>query len=181
MRKKLVMFGLLVGLLALTQVMSTVLACHKELVWIEDADGDGRVEVGEYVEFRMAILIRAYRGYDWTDIMVYDRISAELDVDLGSFEASQGTVVHCAHLGRHGRGATLLIWDVGDLEASDIPGEGASLYFTAFTNINPAGKQRYTSPGTYELNSGPTLKCIEDGHQYSEYLNSISITVHPAD
>jgi hypothetical protein len=37
-----------------------------------------------------------------------------------------------------------------------------------WTKKNPAGKQEYTSPGEYTLNSGPTAKWLDpEGHQGS--------------
>ncbi len=185
MKRRFVTFALVLTVLFLTQAIATTYACHKELIEINDADGDGRVEVGEYVEFVIAIFIRAYRGADWYDIVVYDRIAAELDV-ISIDNVTQGSVEYYRNPGKDtGKGnngktksATELVWTVGDLERSDIPGVGgASLYFTVATNYNPAGKQRYTSPGWHELNSGATLKCIENGHQYSEYMESIWIYV----
>ena len=177
MRKKL-WIALMLGVLVFLTQASMTYACHKELVAIRDEDGDGYVEVGEYVEFDMWIGISAwYPGdEDWTDIMVYDRIAAELDVI--SYEATIGEVIYCEHLGRKRKGATLIIWDVGDLTAVDDGGPSAFLYLTLATNLNPAGKQRYTSPGRYELNSGATLKCMIDGHQYSEDMNSLYIDVY---
>ena len=174
MRKKL-WIALMLGVLVFLTQASMAFACHKSVEEINDADGDGIVEVGEYVEFYMRIGISAYLGEDWFNVMVYDRISAELDIISIDFVSPGGSVEYYRNPGKDTgkgnngkvKGATELVWDVGDLAE----GEGAQLYFTVATNFNPAGKQRYTSPGTYELNSGPTLKCnvgTPDGPQYSE-------------
>lgn len=175
MRKKL-WIALMLGVLVFLTQASMAFACRKSVEDIDDGpwdvlpgDGDGIVEVGEYVEFSMRIGISAYRGDDWFNVMVYDRISAELDI-ISIDSVSQGSVEYYRNPGGKKvktKGATELVWHVGDLAE----GEGAQLYFTVATNLNPAGKQRYTSPGTYELNSGPTLKCnvgTADGPQYSE-------------
>ncbi len=173
MKKKLAVFALALSVLCLTQA-SIAYACHKSVEEINDADGDGIVEVGEYVEFVFRIGISAYLGDDWYNIVVEDRIAAELDIISIDF-VSMGSVEYYRNPGKNtgkgnsgkDKGATELVWTVGDL----MEGEGAQLYFTAATNFNPAGKQRYTSPGTYELNSGPVLKCnvgAPDGPQYSE-------------
>jgi len=66
-----------------------------------------------------------------------------------------------------------LFWDIGTHE----PGEYATLYLTMATDLNPAGKQEYTSPGTYELNSGAVVKKIYDGVQYSWETGQLSIEV----
>ena len=40
------------------------------------------------------------------------------------------------------------------------PGASASLDVLVFTKLNPAGRQEYTSPGMYELNSGARLEAF---------------------
>lgn len=48
------------------------------------------------------------------------------------------------------------------------PGDSESIQLYVWTKLNPAGKQEYTSPGLYTLNSGPNAKWLdEDGHQFS--------------
>jgi len=52
------------------------------------------------------------------------------------------------------------------------PGECAHVELLVWTKLNPSGKQEYTSPGLYTLNSGPTAKWFdappdEGGHQFS--------------
>ena len=52
------------------------------------------------------------------------------------------------------------------------PGDSACLELMVWTKKNPSGKQEYTSPGLYTLNSGPTAKWYdappdEGGHQFS--------------
>jgi hypothetical protein len=68
-----------------------------------------------------------------------------------------------------------LTWEIGYLD----PGVEAKLAFHISTDLNPAGKQEYTSPGCYELNSGATLKFKYEDVQYSEETGSVYITVLP--
>jgi len=179
MRKKLLIALVLSVLMSFALATSTAFACQKDVVSIDDStygDGDGRWEVGERLVIQMRIGISAYLGDDWFNVMVYDRINAELDIvsidsiimgEDGMSIPNPEMYVTYYHQGKNGKGATYLEWTVGDLPE----GERAQLFFTCETNFNPAGKQRYTSPDTYELNSGPTLKCnvgSPDGPRYSE-------------
>ncbi len=59
-------------------------------------------------------------------------------------------------------GATHLYWDLGNLENE------AELIIKIATRKNPAGKQEFTSPGTYFLNEGAWLKCYDNSQQ--EYI-----------
>ena len=180
MRKKLLFALMLSVLMSLALATSTAYACRKDVVSIDDSlygDGDGRWEVGERLVIQMRIGISAYLGDDWFNVVVTDRINAELDiVSIDSIIMGWDGVsipnpelyVTYYHQGNKQKGATYLEWTVGDLAE----GERAQLFFTVETNLTPNGKhQRYTSPGTYELNSGPTLKCnvgTADGPRYSE-------------
>jgi hypothetical protein len=48
------------------------------------------------------------------------------------------------------------------------PGEEEYLQLYVWTKLNPSGRQEYTTPGTYTLNSGPTAKWFDlEGHQFS--------------
>jgi len=72
-------------------------------------------------------------------------------------------------------------WDPGAEECNDNsgimePGECAYLYMYVWTKLNPSGKQSYTSPGQYTLNSGPTAKWLDpEGHQSSSVGEVIDI------
>jgi len=56
------------------------------------------------------------------------------------------------------------------------PGDCEYLYMYVWTKPNPAGKQSYTSPGDYTLNSGPTAKWLDpEGHQGSYEGESLHI------
>ncbi len=107
--------------------------------------------------------------------VVKDRLGAELEI----YEPwripwiTPGTFVSFTTRGKSKK--VFLTWEIGDLN----PGEEAKLVFYISTDLNPAGKQEYTSPGCYELNSGATLKYIYEGVQFSEETGSIYITVLP--
>lgn len=68
-----------------------------------------------------------------------------------------------------------LQWNVGNMKA----GEERRIYLIVSTDKNPAGKQEYTSCGTYTLNSGATVKgrLSTTGEQVSAKSNSIVIKV----
>jgi hypothetical protein len=72
-------------------------------------------------------------------------------------------------------------WDTGTEECIDNsgtmePGDCAYLYMYVWTKLNPSGKQSYTSPGQYTLNSGPTAKWLDpEGHQASFEGESLPI------
>ena len=53
----------------------------------------------------------------------------------------------------------------------------ATLIFEISTDLNPAGKQEYTSPGCYELNSGAVLKFTYNGKKYSAHTLPITVLV----
>ena len=114
-----------------------------------DADRDGIIEVGEPVEFFEVIQVHNPAPFAWTDTTVEDRWGAEIDVL--SATASQGT----ATLTLTGKSAKEhLVWEIGTLG----PGQTVNLVLRAGTDLNPAGRQEYTSPGVYEFNSGVVLK-----------------------
>jgi len=184
MRKNILWFAVLISAILLAQAAPAAYACHKTADLIFDTDGDGIIEVGELVVWQMAIVISNGLEEDWTDVVVTDRIAAELEIVsidgaakglkwAGPLAPITPDVTYYKH------GNTKLTWNVGTLAV----GEWAELYFTVQTGINPSGKQSYTSPGWYELNSGAALKFRMDGTRYSLedfglYINSIWIEVH---
>jgi hypothetical protein len=64
-------------------------------------------------------------------------------------------------------------WIIGDMEAD----ETRTIFLVIRTDENPAGKQEYTSCGTYELNSGAVVKAIVDGRQVTDDTGSIFIQI----
>ena len=60
-----------------------------------------------------------------------------------------------------------------------LPGQAVTLTMLVWTKLNPSGRQEYTSPGTYTLNSGPTMKWLDEGgHQYSAEAPSILVEAY---
>lgn len=66
-------------------------------------------------------------------------------------------------------------WNVGDMSA----GSMKRIWVIVSTDTNPAGKQEYTSCGTYVLNSGATVKALLEstGKQVSAVSDTIQIEV----
>lgn len=136
-------------------------------------DHDGKVEVGEDVQWVFTITVTNL--YDWTmeDVVVSDRFAAELEIDCVCC-VSHGTL----DLSMKGNSdKVFLTWTIGDLA----PLETATLCMIISTDENPAGHQEYTSPGCYELNSGAVLKFPKPGNnngQYSFHTQSIYVHVY---
>lgn len=102
------------------------------------------------------------------DVVVTDNLAAELQID--DYSTTRGTVSWYTT----GKSEKVhLEWTMDNLPAN----WNAYLYLTVSTDLNPAGRQEYTSPGCYELNSGPTMKFMVDGSQQSIEMNSIMIEV----
>src|SRR3990170_4674519 len=64
-------------------------------------------------------------------------------------------------------------WYIGSMSA----GSTKTIYLVVSTDTNPSGKQEYTSPGCYALNSGATVKARYNGAQVSATASSIWINV----
>ncbi len=174
--RKMLLTPIIVCMVALmsTLWMPTAHACHKEALLIKTEDLDMRIEVGEDVVWLMHITVSNWRSSgDYTNVMVKDNLGAELEID-SPFNMTQGDVKACLT----GKSKKVhLFWHVGTLA----PGEEAHLLFVVSTDLNPVGKQCYTSPGRYELNSGPTMIYVWQGHQHSYEGDSIWVTVHTPD
>ncbi|MGD8506199.1 MAG: hypothetical protein PVF15_05985 [Candidatus Bathyarchaeota archaeon] len=172
MKKKL-WFGLVLSVLWIFTAVSPIAqACYKEAELISTGDGDMIIEVGEDVVWLFHISVSNWWGTnDFTDVVVTDKLGAELEID-SPFNMTHGTV----EIRLTGKSEKVhLTWYVGTLS----PGERAHLYFLVSTDINPGGKQEYTTPGWYELNSGPTAKYRVLGEQYSYEANTLGIWVEP--
>lgn len=60
-----------------------------------------------------------------------------------------------------------------------LPGDSEYLVLLVWTKLNPSGRQEYTTPGTYTLNSGPTAKWLDpDGHQFSSEGDSLYVVAY---
>lgn len=172
MRKKL-WFGLMLTILCIFTAAAPIAhACYKEADLMSTGDGDMIIEVGEEVVWMMHISTSNWWGTDdFTDVVVKDNLGAELEIDR-IVSVSHGTV----DIRLTGKSEKVhLTWYVGTLA----PGERAHLYFEVSTDYNPGGKQEYTTPGWYELNSGPTAKYRVLGKRYSYEASNIWIEVLP--
>ena len=71
-----------------------------------------------------------------------------------------------------------LKWIIGDLTVGAGGTASASLVVKISTDENPAGKQEFTSPGCYFLNSGATVKAITPfGYQVSAETGRLVVHV----
>lgn len=127
--------------------------------------------VGADVHWQMAISIAPPASIPGpiTDVVVSDRFGAEWEI-IEITIVSQGTVTTWT---KGESEKVFLRWDVGTLN----PGEMAYIIFQISTDLNPSGKQEYTSPGCYQLNSGAVLKFRYEGRQYSAYTLPIHVSV----
>ena len=127
--------------------------------------------VGEDVYWIMLITIEVPSWWPGPieDVVVRDRFGAEWEI-VSPFNTTHGTVLTYTR-GRSEK--VFLVWEIGTLS----PGEDAFLAFIISTDLNPAGKQEYTSPGCYELNSGAVLKFRFGGEQYSVQTLPMYVTV----
>jgi hypothetical protein len=173
--KKIALLAVVLSVLFLTQATPSASACSKYAELISTGDGDRRVEVGENVVVKIAIAIMHtwhWSTEDWTDVVVTDRLAAEWEIDSID-HVGKGTV---SWYTTGNSEKVHLTWYIGTLS----PGELVWLNFTISTDLNPAGRQEFTSPGIYELNSGPVMKWMASGMQWSNELNSLEIGVDPS-
>jgi hypothetical protein len=96
---------------------------------------------------------------DVSEIYVKDIVPAEFDVRVIRY--THGTVV-VTPLGQGEMGATMIEWWIDGLQAD----EQAMLIFAAATRENPAGRQEFTSPGTYAVNPGYDIHWTYHGMRY---------------
>jgi DNA/RNA endonuclease YhcR with UshA esterase domain len=164
--------ALMVLAIGVSLLPTSAMACTKTVTCIRDyGDGDGIIEVGEYVEFDIVIHTENYWATTAENVRLHDRFGAELMVVSWTAE---GTFDNDPDFYTKGKSEKVfLFWDIGTHE----PGEYATLYLTMATDLNPAGHQEYTSPGCYDLNSGATVKKIYDGVQYSWETPRLKIEV----
>lgn len=129
--------------------------------------------LGTDVEWSMGITVELPDdwGGDVENVVVYDRFGAEIEIEE-PFPVciSQGTVSYTTK-GKSEK--AFLKWEIGTLS----PGDTACLEILISTDLNPAGKQEYTSPGCYELNSGAVLKFTFEGKKYSAHTHPIIVQV----
>ncbi len=103
--------------------------------------------------------------YDWwiqiqictprtiTNVRLSDRFGAEFGVELIAYSGgSSGSTPILSTQGKSQK--VFLNWYIGTLNS----GECATIILHVWTDHNPAGKQEFTSYGTYYLNSGAVAK-----------------------
>jgi len=120
---------------------------------------------------KINVSLPSWWGGPIENVVVTDRFGAEIEIDEPFPRTiSHGTVYYTTK-GKSEK--VFLTWNIGTLN----PGETAILRFVISTDKNPAGKQEYTSPGCYELNSGAVLKFTFEGKQHSAYTLPITVLV----
>lgn len=132
------------------------------------------VTTGTRAEWMFYFVVKNTSDEVMHDVVLADRFGAELDgADLydvsftytspgWTFEQSTNTA------GTQDR----FRWWIDELA----PLERGLLVLTVSTKTNPAGKQEYTEPGTYTLNSGAVLKWTDSSGGHSETSEPIEIT-----
>jgi len=109
-----------------------------------------------YYEWELQITITNAGGYSATDILVKDVLPAELELlemipSAGNATTeAPGTRAALPSEQIYPIRSTHISWILEGLE----PGQSETLYLRVCTRPNPAGKQEFTSPGTYIINEG---------------------------
>jgi hypothetical protein len=137
----------------------------------DEGDGDGIIEVGENIVWDFTITL--YNSYAWpmVDAFVWDRFGAEIEIDEVLY-VEPGTDFWYKTKGKSEK--VFLYWDIGDIPA----GATVTLKLQISTDLNPSGRQEYTSPGDYTLNSGAVLKFLNPNNiQLSGHTDIIEVTV----
>ena len=154
---------------------------------------DGVVEVNELVQWDMTITVPNNFAWPISDATLSDRLGAELgmagdEVDNnlsggidegvpGDLDSMYNTIPS-GTLDIKVRGkANKVQFKITGISISSFG--SAEFVLGIFTDKNPAGKQCYTSDGTYELNSGAVLKFIDPGtgFQLSAHTPPIDVEV----
>jgi len=141
----------------------------KEVFIIQEEFFNNTVEVNEMVSFVMIITVDNDSPNQWDNIIVRDRLGAQLALN-DCFTGNGGVTSFT-------KGKTekvFLVWLVGTL----IPGESAVLQCIIETDTNPGGQQSYTECGPQEFNSGANLKfTVPDGSQRSFETGPVNFNV----
>jgi uncharacterized repeat protein (TIGR01451 family) len=161
---------------------------------------DGVIEVGELVGWEMTITLANSFAWDIVGAAISDNLGAELglagdevdndqdgdvdDGDPGDLTAASNSIP-IGDLAFETKGSSNKVQL--DITGVDVAAAGSVDFVLAvFTDKNPgkkkqtpSGTQEYTSPGTYELNSGAVVKFIDPGTtlQLSAHTAPITVTV----
>jgi len=109
------------------------------------------------------------------DVTLADRFGAEFGICIVDWEGGDsGEAPETYTKGNSEK--VFLTWNIGEIEG----GECATVWLHIWTDHNPAGKQEFTSYGTYYLNSGAVAKWKLDGVKYSAETGQLSVsTISP--
>jgi uncharacterized repeat protein (TIGR01451 family) len=167
---------------------------------------DGNVTVGELVQGNMTITFTNSFGWPITDATISDNLGAEWgiagdgidndrdgtadDGDAGDLSDAYNIIPVGSDLGLRLTGKSNKV----HLKVSGVDvdsGNSALCVLGVFTDYNPGkgktpGIHSYSSPGTYEINSGAVVKFTDPdpdgpGFQFSAHTPSIEITVYEAE
>ncbi|UCE74551.1 MAG: PKD domain-containing protein [Methanomassiliicoccales archaeon] len=116
--------------------------------------GPDEVQIHTYAEWTLEVVITNKGGRDALEVVMSDVIPAEFE--LIGYSSSQGSVIIENNPGN--MSPLFITWSVGTLS----PDESATLTFKVGTTKNPAGKQEFTSPGTYIINKGCSAEGIDE-------------------
>jgi len=167
--KRMTILGVSLALCAIVLVTPIALAdappvCIQKFVW-----GPSVVPLNTNIQW--LIYIEIYTPVDIQNVVVTDRLGAELEIDTPfPYDITHGTASYTT-IGASKK--VFLTWNVGNLPA----GTHAWLAFRISTDKNPAGQQEYTSCGCYYINSGATMKYYYMGVKYSETSNQLVVSV----
>jgi hypothetical protein len=142
---------------------------HKWL-WSYTHPGIMPLPMREEIGWVMEISVKNTFPFTMQDVVVSDRLAAELKLDY-YLPATADVVTKL-----QGKSEKVsLTWNIGTLS----PGSSASLKLYVSTDLNPSGKQEFTSPGCYELNSGSVVKFKDPltGNQLSAHTGSVHVYV----
>ena len=164
---------------------------EKEVTVEHEAIEDGKITVGELVQWNMTITVP--NNFDWEIInaTLSDRLGGELgmagdEVDNNlSGEIDEEVPGDLGSMYNNIPSGTLDIKVRGkankvqfEITGISIPiSENPDFVLGIFTDKNPAGKQSYSTDGTYELNSGAVLKFIDPGTGFQLSAHTPQITV----
>ena len=159
--------------------------CKKVLKLPSEPNGflkDGFVLVGNNIMFEIMLKVSNRTDKVWKYVTVTDNFGAELELDPGTIS---GDCVGNITFETKGGSDKLVLkeWDIGTLGIDDMQ----MCTFQVSTDLNPAGKQQYTSCSNHDINSGAVLKYKIDkpnGRGYerqSESTPSVTVSVLTAD
>jgi hypothetical protein len=163
---------------------------------IDHGDGDGIIEVGEEWQFNVVIVVVNVSPEEITEILLKDNLGGDIKINRVIWPGSGGWVVvpQPTEKKKQDNQTTIgpftvewtgktkkahLYFDVGTLAA----GESSGVYqLDITTDINPGGKQEWTSEGPTELNSGATAKGLLGGlYEVESVSEPLEVVVQPLD